>query len=118
MEETHRSNLQTLDAALQSKLRTVEATFQVCDAALKRLQQDQSAASSAVQGAEPPATAILRKRLDDLAADLLMVHAEAQNADAKAQDAGDQVVSTNVSLQNGVHGPAAPSHRPAQRGCA
>ena len=114
MEAAHRSELLAQDAALQAKLSTVEKLFVASDAALKSLQQDLYASTSAVAGpaavttsifgplGEPPGTAILRKRLDELAADLLKAHAEAKNAAAKAQNVEDQVVATNVSLQNGV----------------
>ena len=98
MEAAHRSELQAQDAALQTKLNTVEKLFVACDAALKSLQQDLCASASAIPGSEPPATAILRKRLDEMAVDLLTVHAQARNADANSHNAGDQVVGTNVSL--------------------
>ena len=84
MEAAHRSELLAQDAALQAKLSTVEKLFVACDAAIKGLQQDLYASTSNVAGPEPPGTAILRKRLDELAADLLTAHAESRNAAAKA----------------------------------
>ena len=102
MEAAHSRELQAQDVALQAKLGTVETLFVACDAALKGLQQDLCASASATPGSEQPVTAILRKRLDEVAADLLTVHAEAVNVNTKIQSVEDQVVSTNVSLQNGV----------------
>ena len=102
MEAAHSRELQAQDVALQAKLGTVETLFVACDAALKGLQLDLCASASATPGSEQPVTAILRKRLDEVAADLLTVHAEGVNVNTKIQSVEDQVVSTNVSLQNGV----------------